>query len=417
MSSSLAFRSAWIAASCALTAGILAQQPAAEAAGKATHQSPRNAPLAAFQIELLDLAYRAASAMPLQPHIKNRSRAQEGVVTACLQLDQPLRALKYAQGIANWRRGAGYAGVAFHLARQGTDPKLVGTYLDLADRVATEVAADPEEQAWRAEQIKARIASTLLVLGTIDRAERIMDGVQRAESTASYLVARAGLVEADGYDDLLVEIDRACAQRDIDGARAGLDACVTLHRRFYAEAGKRQGLEERVQALATPLLLRLPFQAQLADNAAAASDHAHARELAATARLDLDAARLPPEEHIPIQARIAAALHAGGDTDLARKELAAALELFAAERARIFDFVRAETLCPVAESYMALGDRDEALRVYGMAIEEGALNPNARQRADDLCATACSMAVHAVEPGAELWARMVRLQQGLRDPW
>ena len=36
-----------------------------------------DAPLAPLQSELLDLAYDAASAFPLEPHAKNRARAQE----------------------------------------------------------------------------------------------------------------------------------------------------------------------------------------------------------------------------------------------------------------------------------------------------------------------------------------------------
>ena len=65
------------------------------------------------------VAFAAASAMPLNPHIKNRSRAQEVVVAACLELDQPQRAQRYIEQIANWRRGAGYADLAFHQAQQG----------------------------------------------------------------------------------------------------------------------------------------------------------------------------------------------------------------------------------------------------------------------------------------------------------
>ncbi len=37
------------------------------------------------QIQLLKLSYRAATKFPLNPHIKNRSRAQDQVVQACFE--------------------------------------------------------------------------------------------------------------------------------------------------------------------------------------------------------------------------------------------------------------------------------------------------------------------------------------------
>src|SRR5215813_3973758 len=74
-------------------------------------------PLLAFQSELLDLAFKTATALPTEPHIKNRSRAQESVVDTCFQLDQPHRAAGYIQGIDNWRRGLAYADLALYCAQ------------------------------------------------------------------------------------------------------------------------------------------------------------------------------------------------------------------------------------------------------------------------------------------------------------
>ena len=69
-----------------------------------------------YQGELLDTAFEFATMIPVRPHIKDRSRTQAAVVEACLELDQPLRALRYRQaasgvtsevrGFARIRRGA-----------------------------------------------------------------------------------------------------------------------------------------------------------------------------------------------------------------------------------------------------------------------------------------------------------------------
>src|SRR5688572_3908879 len=71
----------------------------------ASADSSPDAALAGFQSELLGVAFDAATAIPVEPHFKERCRAQEAVVVACLELQQPLGARGYAEKIANWRRG------------------------------------------------------------------------------------------------------------------------------------------------------------------------------------------------------------------------------------------------------------------------------------------------------------------------
>src|SRR5690349_8888326 len=70
--------------------------------------------IAGFQTKLLDLAFKTATAIPVNPHIKDRSKAQEAVVKACLELNQPARALTYIEQIEGWQQGSCYADLAFY---------------------------------------------------------------------------------------------------------------------------------------------------------------------------------------------------------------------------------------------------------------------------------------------------------------
>src|SRR5205814_8061276 len=72
-----------------------------------------------WQGDLLELAFRAVSAMPTEPHRKNRAMAQERVVMACLQLDQEGRALRMLEQIDGWQQGTCYAELAWHCAQRG----------------------------------------------------------------------------------------------------------------------------------------------------------------------------------------------------------------------------------------------------------------------------------------------------------
>lgn len=377
---------------------------------------PRNAPLASFQVDQLDLAYRAASAMPLMPHVKNRSRAQERVVAACLRLDQPLRAIAYNRGIENWRRGAGFADVAHWLARHGCSQDLVGQYLGLAEGAAEKVLADANEQAWRAHRIQLKIATTLLVMGSGDKADQVASGMKGFESNA-FAATKAALLGVEAFDEQLAELDAMLATRDPEACSAAFQAFVELHRRLYREPERRQRLEQRILESSAPQLVRLPFLLELADSAVANADVERARDLIRDARAELETARFQPEDTVRTLARIAGSMHRAGETDAARTALEDAMKTFAAARERIFDFDRAEALTPVAEAWCELGDLAQAAKLYRMAVEEGSANPNARQRAEDLTATACSMALHAFAPDAELWSLMVGIQQQLGHPW
>jgi len=78
---------------------------------------------------------------------------------------------------------------------------------------------------------------------------------------------------------------------------------------------------------------------------------------------------------------------------------------------------RAGALRPVAEAYHALGDAKTALAIYRIAVDDGAENPNARPRAEDLTETCISMAVRGVQPDERLLTRIRQIEAGLREPW
>ena len=78
---------------------------------------------------------------------------------------------------------------------------------------------------------------------------------------------------------------------------------------------------------------------------------------------------------------------------------------------------RADGLIPVAEAYQAMGDVENAASIYALAIEEGANNPNARPRCDDLVSACLSMVREGFEPSDALIERIEEISKGLEDPW
>jgi hypothetical protein len=399
------------------TAGTTSAAMAAGAAGKAASTAPAvPKELADFQIELLDVAYAAASKMPTMPHIKNRCRAQEEVVDACLELGQPRLALGYVERIDNWRRGVGYADVAYWYAQHDRTVD-VQPWLDLA-RKASEHSDDENAQDWQRDRIRAGIARTLVVLGQGEQANEFSRDLADSEA-GRVQSARARVLDEAGFDQQLADVDAVVKAQGFDQIRNALEACAQLFDRFYADAGRRQRVEDKIKASWSklPPEVRVELLAELSESALAHDDRAEAGALAGEARALIEASHWTRDLRVKTLARAAALLHRAGDVAQARQEADAARALYDSEREKIVDIDRADTLRPLAEAYQAMGDAKGALAVYKRAVEEGGGNINSRPRADDLVATCCSMAMHGVEPDAALRARILQVRDGLGDPW
>lgn len=399
--------------------------PAADEARRAEEAEERvieDQPLAAYRLELLEIAYGAASAFPLDPHVKNRSRAQERVVEACFRLDQPNRALRYATQIANWRRGVAFADYADYCARHGALHD-VRRYLDLAREVAD---GDDEElsQEWRRDRIRARVARTLYRIGESGQAAELATELSAAERGIVEAAEAAHAVQQDEDFDAQLEAFATSfagfSNTDLDSVRAVLKGLAETYDRVYADAPRRVRLEERMKTIrwdTVPFAVQIECQMELAGVALEHGDQARALELVGAAQDAQRSTHWVPEEGIALAARLARLRHEAGDTVRAKRDLDAALARFDAERESITSMFRADALRPVAEAYRAMGDREQALIVYRNALEEGAVNKNARPRADDLADTCISLALSDTEPDEGMWTAIRKTRAGLVDPW
>ena len=368
-------------------------------------------PLAAYQNELLDLAFETAAAIPIKPHIKDRSRAQEKVVAASLELDQPLRALSCIEKIDNWRRGAGYADLAFYCARHGYTNE-VQQYLDLALQIS-ESAED-----WRRDQIRVKIANAYALLGEARQADQYVKGLADAE-LGKVAGVKAMIAGEDYFDEQMNELDALIAPNNFDIVENALKACANLFNRFYDDAERRSLVEEKIKTSwdKLPIFMRIELLTELAGFALDHADQDKALELVNEAQLFMDGAQWRPEHRIPMISKLVKLRFRAGDRQKARTDADDLRALFDSQRDKIVNIDRAGALRPLAEAYQSMGDTVAALAVYKRAVEEGVENPNSRPRAEDLSATCCSMALYGVEPDAELRTRIRQINEGLGDPW
>ncbi len=374
-----------------------------------------DAAVAPFRIELLDTAFHAASAMPLIPHLKNRSKAQEAVVAACFELDQPVRALRYSEEIANWRKGVGYAEFAHYCAEHGHIEK-AERYLDLAYQIVESIQGD-DAQDWHRDRIRARIARTYLVLGRSEEAALFGSGLVDSE-VAAFEAHRAGRLAEEDFDQTIAALEANVVIGNFDHLRNSTETYLQLFDRFYDDPERHRTVEERLRSSAEklPLSLQVEVCMSLGDIAVAHEDRASALHWANEGKRLFEGSLWPAEDEIPLRAKLAILRHTAGEQEPAYEEANAALEGFKRKRSDIVNIYRANALRPLAEAYHVMGRTADAKRVYAMTLEEGFENPNLWPRADDLAETCCSMALHGFEPDEELWELVRRLQAALVRP-
>lgn len=378
--------------------------------------APADATLDESRVALIDLAFRTASLLPLNPHVKDRARAQEKVVAACLKLDQPARAASYIPQIPGWRRGSAYADLAFYYAERG-HPQRVPHYLRLALEVA-EAENGPTAQEWRRDAIRIKVARTHALLGNTRESALYETGVVPAES-GKVDVIRARTLPPENYESTVDALDAVVANGSFDQVKHALQTCAELFDRFHDDEDRRAAMAERVRTgyAKLPVLVRARLMMRLVSAALDHGDTKHALELISETTAMLEQRRWRLRDRMPLSAELAVLHHRAGEVGQARADVDKLLETFEKRRLEIVNIYRADVLLPIAEAFDALGDGAQALAVYKQAVEEGVVNPNSRPRADDLVATCCSLALTGVVPDKALKTRLDEVHEALGNPW
>ncbi|MGB0766462.1 MAG: tetratricopeptide repeat protein [Phycisphaeraceae bacterium] len=384
---------------------LLAAAPAEPQAVASLDKGPepphllKDQPIEPYQLELLDLAWRAATAYPLNPHIKNRARAEEHVVHGALDLKQPHLAWGYAKKVVNWRKGACYAEIAHYLVEQG-DLEHVEYFL----QQAILHSKDPK-QGWRHARVKARVAAARVLMGDEAGAEGLVES-QDYEGLGEELSARGAAASDEEFASVLATLAKMASLEGYNEILATMNAYAELYASHFDNPERREKLVELNRAIsknmpgARRLEVALKFASAALDNGDPATAEAlidEADEIRRSYRWQLDL-------YLDYQAQIAAYRAAAGQQDAARELLEAAVELGEEKLKDVQNFYRADAMRPVAEAYAKIGDEQRALELYKRVVAMGAENPNLRPRISDITDSCVSMAVQGIEPDDELFA-------------
>lgn len=368
----------------------------------------KDQPVEQYRLELLDLAWQAANSYPINPHIKNRGRAEEQVANGALGIHQPHLAWGYAKKVVNWRKGACYAEIAHYLIEQGQTED-VEYFL----RQAILHSKDPK-QGWRHQRVKARVAAARLLMGNDKDAQGLVEE-QDFAGQAQEIGAKAYGATDEEFQELVASLDKMVQLQGYDEIWAAMQAYSELYLHHYENIERRALLMDktRIAWKDMPGIRRFEVILKFTDAALGHEDIKTATGLIEEADEVRRSYRWTIDYDLKLRSQVAGYRSAIGQGDAARDLLDGSVKLAEEKLESLQNFYRADALRPVAEAYAKLGDQERALELYNQVVELGALNPNIRPRVSDITATCVSMALHDIKPDADLFSRIQGIVDGL----
>ena len=387
--------------------------PAATTVGQDAAQAATPIDAAALRRQTLEQALAVSELVPAEFHGRERAKLQEAAAIAMIDAGLLDEARRVVPRIAGWRSAALLARVALEDAKAGRREQAKA----LAERV---VAASKGSAItdWQREALAVAAGRVHAQLGEDAVAAELEKGVGENEM-GKVAATRAEAFPLESFDAQMTLAEGWVKTLNFDLTRNAVDIAVAYYSSVFADSARRARVESLVEAANRHLALDLRVTAwlRLADVAREKSDRAAASAFIAKADALRAGSSWAPEDEAALLAQLASAKARAGDEKAARADLEAAVAIYDAGRERIIDIYRAKALRAVAESYAGLGDAAAARGVYMRALDEGAVNPNARPRAADLVATMLSMVSSGIEPDEAASARIASIREGLIDPW
>ncbi|NBU42426.1 MAG: hypothetical protein EBS51_16815 [Planctomycetia bacterium] len=282
----------------------------------------------------------------------------------------------------------------------------------------TAIGVLPSSEDWMRERLITEIGVAYACLGETDEARRY-GALVPAELTGRVEGELVAKLAPEALDLQCDAFDQAIATRSLDIVRSGVDGYVAVLQRSTGDAARASRAETAIRKamVELPPNLQVEVAVRLATAIGAAGRRDEAlRDLVAAENL-FNTLNLAADTAGPLARDLALGFVKAGDDAHARTLLLTLLARYERAPGDMVDIERADYLRSIAEALREAGDRDSAVRVWSMALDAGALNPNGRPRAEDLCLTCISLARAGDPISPALRERIAAIQGGLKAPW
>lgn len=363
-------------------------------------KQPEQTRLAPEFRKLLTDSLTATAQMPLNPHIKTRGRLEESILRAAIDMGDLPFAIDHVDRMVNWRSGIIEAELALAYARQGLTEQAEEHRIRAA-RVAAN-PGDRTEQTWRVDRIENRLVQLEAILNQ-ENPQEVAAAVLSDEEFVAFTENVKAVIEAG----------------DLDQIQAALFGCVSLHADYYQNEDRRQQCQELIRLANSriPLQLQAKHLLQIAEHAQENQDPASALSFLDEVLELLTMAPLDIRNALPLQASAVSLRFRAGQKEKAKREADALREAYRNHYHLIADIFRCETLLPLAEAYLNIGEKDLADEIYQQALQDGLHNPNSRPRLEDITLLSLSLVRQGHHPSEELTTQIEAAIEALDNPW
>lgn len=367
-------------------------------------------------VAILGLAADAAVQIPLDPHVKTRSRLQAEIVATAVATGHYDVARAIVPEISNWRRGLAQATIASGLAEAGESER---ARAELAVAEGIEVTLTGEMvQGWRRDRVRAQIALTYAHLGDVAQAAAIQARLEGAEAgrLATISARMADLEKIDQNTAAFVAVAQTGELEQIQSALLGI---VEFYGMLEAGDERLTTLERAIRDNWTriPGEPRIQILESLVAKDLAAGRMEHATSLVDEIEAMVRDKSWSAEQGIALLARVGRHRHALGQKEQSLKVLREAVGQYEAAREGIVSIWRGRSLRPLAEAFHAVGSPTSAVQLYERALIEAVENPNSRPRLEDLVLTCNSIVATGVQTPESLRKALMRTRAALGIPW
>ncbi|NBX36983.1 MAG: hypothetical protein EBR10_07145 [Planctomycetes bacterium] len=344
-------------------------------------------------------------------HARVKSRLQRDVVLTAIQLQALDAALRYADRIEDARRAESLAILAQAFAQAGDRARADQCVIRAIDLSASTEGATQE-------RILTEIAVAFAVMGQSEKARQFAGRVPQ-ELTGRVEAEIAARVTIEELDRQCDAFDRAIKTGNLDVVRSGIGGYFAVLKRVRGDASRCDRAEKAIRAAmpGLPIEYRIDASIRLSDELDAQGRTDEAMAEVVRARDLLRTSDFLPDSSGPVGRDLALAFERRGDGVRARQLLLDMVAAYERDPKAMVDIERADYLCPLAAALAQVGDTENALRVWSLALEAGSINPNARPRAEDLCMIMLAMARQGIEPTEGMRSKMAQMREGLQPPW
>jgi hypothetical protein len=365
----------------------------------------------------LEWGFKFATAIPVKPHIVDRSKAQYSILKSYIDIDKPETAIRLAEKIDDWRRCLIYADLAYYFAENNSKEK---AELCLKRAGECENLLEGHNAGWQKDRTLKRMAEVQVITGQWDSIDESGTelSTESAESTKAMMYGR--LSGPESYSKSMDQLRALETSEHLEVKRDVALSYISILNQLGKDASDDQcdTLKTRVASVTDmlPLLVKHDILCKLSRTAFETGHWDTGRDVFDEALENLNKREKNARYDVPSLSELARIWRrAGGEPERSESLLREAEALLKKSSLKSTDLAR--TMSSLALGFGIQGDEEKAWTCFSKALQAAASQVNARPRAMAVTAICNDMAQSGMELTGTINTELANMYETLGSPW